>query len=148
MLWRLGTGLTCQHQSCASAGCAALLPCSWPEPAATLLCPDIPVLGPPPSPPVPQDLANPLQACVTSMIAFSLGALVPLLSGAFITGHNERVAVVTVASTVALALFGGFGAWAGGSGKLMGASRVVLGGLLAMGVTYAVGAGFKIAMQA
>jgi VIT1/CCC1 family predicted Fe2+/Mn2+ transporter len=101
-----------------------------------------------PAPPVPQDLANPLQACVTSMIAFSLGALVPLLSGAFIDDHNERVALVTVASTVALAMFGAFGAWAGGSGKLMGAMRVVLGGLLAMGVTYAVGAGFKIAMEA
>jgi VIT1/CCC1 family predicted Fe2+/Mn2+ transporter len=54
---------------------------------------------------------------------------------------------VTLASTVALGMFGAFGAWAGGSSKLMGAMRVVLGGLLAMGATYAVGSAFKLAMD-
>jgi len=68
----------------------------------------------------PDDLTNPWHAAVSSAIAFTLGALLPLLGGA-------------------LAITGSVSAHLGGAGRRRATIRLVLGSALAMAVTYAVG---------
>ncbi|KAF8057734.1 pcl1 [Scenedesmus sp. PABB004] len=89
-------------------------------------------------------LANPLQASVTSALAFSIGAAVPLLAGAFVADPQTRMAAVAAAAVVALALFGAVGAGLGGASLPRGALRVLLGGGLAMALTWGVGAVFGV----
>ncbi len=76
---------------------------------------------------------------MTSAVAFSLGAAVPLLAGAFIDDQQQRMLAVTAASTLALLMFGALGAYLGGARQVRGATRVLLGGWGAMAITYAVG---------
>ncbi|KAL0334454.1 UNVERIFIED_CONTAM: Vacuolar iron transporter1 [Sesamum angustifolium] len=61
-----------------------------------------------------EKLPNPFQAALASALAFSLGAIVPLLAAAFIADYKVRLAVVVVATTAALVAFGGVGAVLGG----------------------------------
>lgn len=82
-------------------------------------------------------LPNPIQAASASAMAFTVGALVPLLSAAFIKSHWVRMGVLVAASSVALAGFGAVGAYVGKSPGLVKASaRVLLGGWAAMLITY------------
>lgn len=90
------------------------------------------------------ELANPLQACVVSGISFSLGAAVPLLSAVFITSRVPRIVTTAVVCTVALMFTGGFGAYLGGAHKLKAALRVLIGGWLAMGITFGFGLLFNM----
>lgn len=90
------------------------------------------------------ELANPIQASLTSALAFSLGAGLPLASAAFIADAMLRVYIVIAATTVSLLLFGGLGAWLGGAKLWKGALRVLVGGWLAMAITYAIGLAFNV----
>ncbi len=44
-----------------------------------------------------------------------------------------------IASTVALLMFGAVGAWLGGAKRIRAALRVLIGGWLAMGITFGTG---------
>ncbi|XP_031131566.1 vacuolar iron transporter homolog 4-like [Ipomoea triloba] len=81
-------------------------------------------------------LPNPLQAAMASALAFALGAVVPLLAAAFIADHKVRVAVVASAVSLALLVFGGVGAVLGKTPKLKSCVRVVIGGWMAMAITF------------
>jgi len=81
-------------------------------------------------------LPNPFQAACASALAFCVGGMVPLLSAAFITDYIIRVVVMGGASSVALALFGAVGAYYGQSPMVKGSLRVLIGGWMAMLVTY------------
>jgi VIT1/CCC1 family predicted Fe2+/Mn2+ transporter len=81
--------------------------------------------------------ARPIQASLTSALAFSLGALLPLL--AYALAPSARSAVVVVASLAALALLGAVGAALGGARRLRATTRVAVGGAAAMGLTMLVG---------
>lgn len=83
-------------------------------------------------------LPNPWLAAGASALAFSMGALLPLLSGGFIKAWGVRVAVVCAVSSLGLAGFGAAGAVLGGANVRRSAGRVLIGGCLAMLVTYAV----------
>lgn len=83
-------------------------------------------------------LPKPIQAAVASAIAFSVGALVPLLA-ALIAGKSADATPIIVASLVALAIFGAIGAIIGGGNRLMAALRVLIGGGVAMAITALVG---------
>jgi VIT1/CCC1 family predicted Fe2+/Mn2+ transporter len=85
-----------------------------------------------------------LQASAVSALAFSLGAGLPLLAGAFVAEHMLRVYIVTAAATGGLLVFGAVGAWLGGAGLFKGAMRVLIGGWLAMAVTYGIGLIFNV----
>ena len=86
----------------------------------------------------PDALANPWHAALASMVAFTVGALLPLLVVAFVPGAARIVTtVLTVAG--ALAVAGAVSARLGYSPKLPAVVRNVAGGLLAMGVTYLIG---------
>ncbi|XP_037474580.1 vacuolar iron transporter homolog 5-like [Triticum dicoccoides] len=81
-------------------------------------------------------LPCPAQAAAASALAFSVGALLPLLAAGFIVGYNLRVAVVVVVATLALAAFGCVGAVLGRAPVARSCARVVVGGLAAMSVTF------------
>lgn len=86
----------------------------------------------------PDELVSPWAAAWSSMAAFTLGAIIPLLAMVF--GPAEyRVWATVVAVVLALTLTGYLSARVGGSRARVAVVRVVLGGLLAMGITYAIG---------
>jgi VIT1/CCC1 family predicted Fe2+/Mn2+ transporter len=86
----------------------------------------------------PDDLTSPWQAAFASMGAFTVGALLPLLTITLVPA-STRILVTVVAVTLALALTGWASAWSGDAPRLRAVLRNVAGGLLAMLVTYLIG---------
>jgi VIT1/CCC1 family predicted Fe2+/Mn2+ transporter len=87
----------------------------------------------------PEDLTNPWHAALASMVAFTVGALLPLLVITF-SPASIRTVVTVLAVAAALALTGWSSARLGRSPVGRAIARNVVGGLVAMGVTYAIGA--------
>ena len=83
-----------------------------------------------------ESLPNPLQAAAASALAFSVGAMVPLLAASFIKEYKVRVGVVVGAVSLALVVFGWLGAILGKVPLLRSVLRVLIGGLLAMAITF------------
>ncbi|KZV42021.1 vacuolar iron transporter4 [Dorcoceras hygrometricum] len=83
-----------------------------------------------------ENLPNPFQAAMASALAFSSGAVFPLLGAAFIGDHIVRLWVVVGATTVALIGFGGVGAVLGRTKVVRSCMRVLVGGWMAMGITF------------
>ncbi|MBF6222319.1 MULTISPECIES: VIT1/CCC1 transporter family protein [Nocardia] len=86
----------------------------------------------------PAELTNPWQAALSSAVAFTLGALLPLLA-ILLPPVTARIPVTFAAVLTALALTGSVSARLGGSSRGRAVLRVVLGGALAMAVTYGIG---------
>lgn len=84
------------------------------------------------------DLVSPWGAAASSALAFTLGALLPLVA-MLATGPTWRIPVTVVAVLMALALTGSVAASIGGGPRARAAVRLVLGGALALGLTYAIG---------
>ncbi|CAJ2629876.1 unnamed protein product [Trifolium pratense] len=83
-----------------------------------------------------ESLPNPLQAAAASALAFSIGAMVPLLAASFIKDYKVRVGVVLGAVSFALVVFGWLGAVLGKAPILKSCLRVLLGGWVAMAITF------------
>ena len=83
-----------------------------------------------------EGLPNPLQAAAASALAFSVGAIVPLLAASFIRDYKVRVGAVVAAVTVALAVFGWLGAVLGRAPAVKASLRVLFGGWAAMAITF------------
>ncbi|XP_050381793.1 vacuolar iron transporter homolog 4-like [Argentina anserina] len=81
-------------------------------------------------------LPNPAQAAMASAIAFSIGAVVPLLGAAFIGQHKARMLVVALLASIALVVFGGIGARLGRTPVIISCVRVLIGGWVAMAITF------------
>ncbi|KAG5040608.1 hypothetical protein AAZX31_05G111700 [Glycine max] len=81
-------------------------------------------------------LPNPLQATLASAVSFSIGALVPLLSAAFIENYRTRVIVVVAMVSLALVVFGRVVAQLGKTHKMKSCVRFLLGGWIAMAITF------------
>lgn len=86
----------------------------------------------------PDDLTSPWGAALASMVSFTLGALLPLLTILLVTA-DARVPVTVVAVVAALALTGWASARFGYGAPSRAVVRNVLGGLIAMAVTYGIG---------
>jgi VIT1/CCC1 family predicted Fe2+/Mn2+ transporter len=84
------------------------------------------------------DLVNPWHAAISSAIAFTLGAMLPLLA-ILLPPPEWRVPVTFVAVLLALALTGTISARLGGSSRSRAAIRLVIGGALALVATWLVG---------
>lgn len=84
------------------------------------------------------DLVNPWHAALSSAVAFTLGALLPLLA-ILLPPPEWRVPVTFVAVLVALAITGSVSARLGGSPRGRAVLRLVIGGALALGATWAIG---------
>lgn len=86
----------------------------------------------------PDALTNPWHAAIASAVSFSLGALLPLIA-ILLPPVSARIPVTFGAVLVALALTGTISARLGGAGSTRAVSRILLGGALAMLVTFGVG---------
>ena len=87
----------------------------------------------------PSGLTNPWHAAWASMLAFTLGAVLPLLVVALVP-DGVRLPVTVAVVAAALALTGFASARLGYSPPLRAVARNVTGGMVAMAVTYVVGA--------
>jgi VIT1/CCC1 family predicted Fe2+/Mn2+ transporter len=87
-------------------------------------------------------IVNPWAAAMSSMISFFAGALLPFLTVIF-AAEQYRIPAVIVASIIALAGTGAAGAYLGGSSMAKSVIRVVIGGAIALAVTFAIGSLFN-----
>jgi VIT1/CCC1 family predicted Fe2+/Mn2+ transporter len=85
-----------------------------------------------------QDLTSPWQAAFASMTAFTLGALIPLLS-VVLAPHSAHIWITVVAVVISLVVAGYFSALVSKANYVKATMRVVIGGSLAMLVTYIIG---------
>lgn len=86
----------------------------------------------------PDNLTNPWHAAWASMVAFTVGAFLPLMIVAFVP-DSVRILVTVLSVMAALALTGFVSARIGYSPRLPAVLRNMSGGVLAMGVTYLIG---------
>lgn len=86
----------------------------------------------------PDDINNPWHAAIASLIAFTIGGAVPFMTIVFIP-PTWRIPATVAAVVVALFTVGYMSAIAGDASKRRAITRVIFGGMLAMGITYAVG---------
>ena len=84
------------------------------------------------------DINSPTQAALASLFSFTAGGLVPFLAILFAPGQF-RIQITVAAVIVALLITGYYSASAGGASKIRAISRVLVGGLLAMLITYFAG---------
>ena len=92
----------------------------------------------------PDNLTNPWHAAYASAAAFICGAVIPLFA-VILAPAPIRVPVTFAAVVVALTITGTLSAQAGGAKKLTATLRIVVGGVLAMLVTFGIGKLFGIA---
>ncbi|WP_394617914.1 VIT family protein [Lentzea sp. JNUCC 0626] len=86
----------------------------------------------------PDELTNPWGAAIASFVSFTIGALLPL-AAVMLTPTSLRVPVTVAAAILTLALTGFVSARLSGADKRRAVVRNIAGGLIAMGVTYAIG---------
>lgn len=89
----------------------------------------------------PANLADPWHAGLASAASFLAGAIIPLIA-ILLPPDSVRIPVAFVAVLIALGITGVLSARAGDAPVVRATMRVVLGGALAMAITYAVGALF------
>ena len=87
------------------------------------------------------DVVSPWYAAIASAGAFTVGALLPLVT-MLLTPHPERIALTFVAVLVALAVTGYVAAWIGGASRWKAVLRTLIGGTLALVATFLVGSLF------
>lgn len=85
-----------------------------------------------------EDVVSPWHAAAASAAAFTIGAILPMLA-ILLPPAAWRIPVTFVAVLLALAVTGALSATIGGSSRLRATLRVVIGGALALAVTYGVG---------
>lgn len=85
-----------------------------------------------------QDIASPWQAAGASALAFTIGALLPMIA-ILLPPPELRVAITFAAVLLALAGTGALSARIGGSPPLRPTLRVVIGGALALAATFVIG---------
>jgi VIT1/CCC1 family predicted Fe2+/Mn2+ transporter len=83
-------------------------------------------------------MARPFQAAGTSVLAFTLGAILPLFA-VVIAPVSARIAVTALVALVALVGLGAVSAVAGGARWTRAAVRVVAWSSMAMAMTFAIG---------
>ncbi len=84
------------------------------------------------------DVVSPWHAALASAVAFTLGAILPM-AAILLPPHDWRVPVTFVAVLVALAITGAVAAHIGGASRVRAMIRTVIGGALALAVTYGIG---------
>ena len=89
------------------------------------------------------DLTSPTQAALASAVSFTFGAGIPLLA-IMLPPASSRVPVTFVSVIFALMLTGYASATLGQASRRKATVRVVLGGVLAMAVTYFIGSLFDV----
>lgn len=91
----------------------------------------------------PDDLTNPWHAAWASALAFTAGSAIPMLA-IILPPASIRIPVTFVSVILALALTGTISAKVGGASPVKATIRVIIGGTLAMLVTYGIGKLFHV----
>ncbi|HEV7702469.1 MAG TPA: VIT family protein [Candidatus Paceibacterota bacterium] len=91
----------------------------------------------------PDDLTNPMHAAYASALAFFSGAIIPILA-ILLSSARTHVLATFISCIIALIITGMLSAYVGGANKLTATVRVVLGGILAMLVTFGIGKLFGV----
>lgn len=91
----------------------------------------------------PNDLTNPWQAAFASAASFLVGAIIPLIA-ILIINPSVRIPLTFFSVLVALAITGTVSAKISESNIVRATIRVIIGGALAMLVTYSVGRLFNV----
>jgi VIT1/CCC1 family predicted Fe2+/Mn2+ transporter len=84
------------------------------------------------------NLVSPWSAAITSALSFTIGSALPLIA-ILLTTPSWRSPVTFLAMLVALAVTGSVSARLGGANRRRAVIRVIVGGALAMAVTYGIG---------
>lgn len=85
-----------------------------------------------------EDLTNPWAAALSSAVAFTLGALLPIIS-VVLAPATSRGLTVTIVTLATLVLTGYISACISGTNKARSMLRLLIGGALGLVVTYGVG---------
>jgi len=91
----------------------------------------------------PAQLTNPWHAAIASAASFTVGGIIPILAIIF-APPAIRIPVLLAAVVVALIVTGSWSAHEGGASKTVATLRVVIGGVLAMAITYGIGSAFGV----
>jgi vacuolar iron transporter family protein len=91
----------------------------------------------------PNTLTNPWYAAFASAASFAVGGVVPLIA-IMLPPTELRIPVAFLAVLIALVITGLFSAGVSGASKRKSTFRVVLGGGLAMAITFGIGYLFKV----
>jgi VIT1/CCC1 family predicted Fe2+/Mn2+ transporter len=86
----------------------------------------------------PDDISSPWAAAIASALSFTAGAIVPLVAVAF-APDPLRIWITATAVLLSLILTGTLSARAGQANQLRAALRIVVWGIGAMAITYAIG---------
>ncbi len=86
----------------------------------------------------PEELTNPWQAALSSALSFTVGALLPLIA-ILSPPTTWRIPITVVAVLLALVITGAVSAGLGGAPKSRAVVRNLVGGGLALAITYAIG---------
>jgi vacuolar iron transporter family protein len=86
----------------------------------------------------PTDLTNPWQAALSSALSFTIGALLPLIA-ILLPPNTLRVPVTVAAVLLALVITGAASAGLGRAPKQRAITRNIVGGAVALAVTYLIG---------
>jgi VIT1/CCC1 family predicted Fe2+/Mn2+ transporter len=86
----------------------------------------------------PAELTNPWQAAMSSALSFTVGAVLPLIA-ILLPPVSLRIPVTVAAVLIALVVTGAVSAGLGGAPKQRAVVRNVIGGGLALAITYAIG---------
>jgi VIT1/CCC1 family predicted Fe2+/Mn2+ transporter len=84
------------------------------------------------------DVANPWSAALASALSFTLGSLLPLIA-ILLPPESLRIPVTVAAVLIALVATGAISARLGGSRAGPAVARLLIGGALAMAVTFGIG---------
>ena len=91
------------------------------------------------------ELSSPSHAAIASFLAFSVGGVVPFLA-IILAPQSISILATVVAVFISLLITGYLSATVGGASRIRAMLRVVIGGLLAMAITYYVGTLFGTAI--
>ena len=86
----------------------------------------------------PDDINSPWHAAIASLVAFTVGGLIPFLTIVLAPSH-VRIPATVIAVVISLFAVGYLSAQAGNADKTRAVTRVVIGGVAAMVITYGVG---------
>ena len=86
----------------------------------------------------PDEINSPWHAAIASLVAFTVGGLIPFLT-IVLTPSHLRIPATVIAVVISLFAVGYLSAQAGNADKTRAVVRVVIGGVAAMVITYGVG---------
>ena len=91
----------------------------------------------------PNDLTNPFHAAYASGLSFLCGAIIPIIA-VLVSPTFLQIPITFIAVIIALIITGTLSAHVGGANKMRATLRVVLGGIIAMVITFAIGKIFGV----